>query len=59
MMGRWGSSTTRPPCGRAGDDHVTRLSAAWNIGANPNGGYAAQPVLRALCDVAERPTRRR
>ena len=35
--------------------HVTRLSAAWSIGANPNGGYAVQPVLRALCDVADRP----
>ena len=40
---------------RAGDRHVTRLSAAWNIGANPNGGYAAQSVLRALCEVADRP----
>jgi acyl-CoA thioesterase len=40
---------------RAGAGYATRLSAAWNIGANPNGGYAVQPVLRALCDVAGRP----
>lgn len=32
-----------------------RLSAAWSIGANPNGGYAVQPVLRALTEVAGRP----
>jgi acyl-CoA thioesterase len=40
---------------RAGDGHVTRLSSAWSIGANPNGGYAAQPVLRALADLAGQP----
>jgi acyl-CoA thioesterase len=40
---------------RAGDGYITRLSAAWNIGANANGGYAAQSVLRGLCDVADRP----
>jgi acyl-CoA thioesterase len=40
---------------RAGAGYATRLSAAWNIGANPNGGYAVQSVLRALCDVAGRP----
>jgi acyl-CoA thioesterase len=33
----------------------TRLSASWSIGANPNGGYAVQPVLRALTEVAGRP----
>lgn len=40
---------------RTGDGYATHLSAAWNIGANPNGGYAAQPVLRALTHVADRP----
>jgi len=34
---------------------ATRLSAAWNIGANPNGGYAAASTLRALCQVAGQP----
>lgn len=38
-----------------GDGYTTRLSGAWNIGANPNGGYAAQPVLRALAHLAGRP----
>ncbi|HEU4841956.1 MAG TPA: thioesterase family protein [Ilumatobacteraceae bacterium] len=40
---------------RAGDRFTTRLSAAWGIGANPNGGYAVQPVLRALGVAAARP----
>lgn len=40
---------------RAGDGYATHLSAAWNIGANPNGGYAAQSVLRAVTDLADRP----
>jgi acyl-CoA thioesterase len=35
--------------------YVTRLSANWCIGNNPNGGYAVQPVLRALADVTGRP----
>jgi acyl-CoA thioesterase len=34
--------------------YTTHLSAAWSIGANPNGGYAVLPVLRALGDVAGR-----
>lgn len=33
----------------------TELSTDWNIGTNPNGGYAVLPVLRALQDVAGRP----
>jgi acyl-CoA thioesterase len=33
----------------------TRLSAAWSIGSNPNGGYAVQPVLRALGELSGRP----
>jgi acyl-CoA thioesterase len=40
---------------RAGAGYGTRLSAAWSIGENPNGGYAVQPVLRALGDAADRP----
>jgi hypothetical protein len=40
---------------RTGAGYATRLSAAWNIGTNPNGGYAVQPVLRALGDVTGRP----
>lgn len=32
-----------------------RLSAAWSIGTNPNGGYALTPLLRALCEVAQQP----
>jgi acyl-CoA thioesterase len=35
--------------------YTTRLSAAWSIGANPNGGYALLPVLRAMVDAAGRP----
>lgn len=31
---------------------VVRLTADWNIGENPNGGYAAAPVVRALAEVA-------
>lgn len=33
----------------------THLSGAWNIGTNPNGGYAMLPALRAAIDVAQRP----
>ncbi|MFN3258699.1 MAG: thioesterase family protein [Ilumatobacter sp.] len=33
----------------------TELSSAWNIGPNPNGGYAAAPVLRAMRQVAGGP----
>ncbi len=32
-----------------------RLSSAWNIGDNPNGGYMAIPALRAARDVAGLP----
>ena len=35
--------------------YTTRLDAAWNIGANPNGGYALLPALRAMLDVAPHP----
>ena len=35
--------------------YTTRLDAAWNIGANPNGGYALLPALRAMLDVAAHP----
>jgi acyl-CoA thioesterase len=35
--------------------YTTHLSAAWSIGANPNGGYAMLPVLRAMIDAAGRP----
>jgi acyl-CoA thioesterase len=39
-----------------GDGHyATRLDAAWNIGTNPNGGYALLPALRAMLDVAAHP----
>jgi len=39
-----------------GDGRYTaRLEAAWNIGANPNGGYALLPALRAMLDVAGHP----
>ena len=35
--------------------YTTRLYAAWNIGTNPNGGYALLPALRAMLDVAPHP----
>jgi acyl-CoA thioesterase len=35
--------------------YTARLCAAWNIGANPNGGYALLPALRAMLDVAVHP----
>ncbi len=34
---------------------LTRLSAAWNIGDNANGGYMLSPVLRAMRAVAGQP----
>jgi acyl-CoA thioesterase len=39
----------------ADGSYTTHLSGAWNIGANPNGGYAVLPVLRAMADAAGRP----
>lgn len=33
----------------------TRLSSAWNIGTNPNGGYAVTSSLRAMRTLAEFP----
>lgn len=35
--------------------YVARLDAAWNIGANPNGGYALMPALRAMLDLVPHP----
>jgi acyl-CoA thioesterase len=35
--------------------YTTRLDAAWNIGANPNGGYALLAALRASLDIAVHP----
>ncbi|MCH8506536.1 MAG: thioesterase family protein [Ectothiorhodospiraceae bacterium] len=41
---------------RNGDGRwTTHLHPAWNIGDNPNGGYAAAATLRALASLAERP----
>lgn len=33
----------------------TRLSSAWNIGDNPNGGYAATSSVRAMGELVELP----
>ena len=38
-----------------GEGFTTRLSDGWSIGTNPNGGYAVQPVLQALTQVAGQP----
>ncbi len=35
--------------------YAARLDAAWNIGANPNGGYALMPALRAMLDLVPHP----
>ncbi|MET0460428.1 MAG: thioesterase family protein [Ilumatobacteraceae bacterium] len=35
--------------------YATRLHAAWNIGANANGGYAMLPALRAVTELAGHP----
>jgi acyl-CoA thioesterase len=35
--------------------YMARLDSAWNIGNNPNGGYALLPALRAMLDVAAHP----
>jgi len=37
------------------DCWTTRLNPAWNIGDNPNGGYASASALRALGRVTGRP----
>lgn len=39
----------------ADGQYSARLDAAWSIGANPNGGYAVLPALRAMLDVAQHP----
>ena len=35
--------------------YAARLDATWNVGTNPNGGYALTPALRAMLDVAAHP----
>lgn len=40
---------------QGGERWTTRLHPAWNIGDNPNGGYAAAATLRALATLAGRP----
>ena len=35
--------------------YAARLDATWNIGSNPNGGYALLPALRAMLDLAAHP----
>jgi acyl-CoA thioesterase len=38
-----------------GGRYTARIAAAWNIGSNPNGGYAMLPALRAMLDIAAHP----
>ncbi len=54
-MGRVGQIDAETAVHALGEGrYTTRLSAAWNIGTNPNGGYAMLPVLRAMADAAGR-----
>ncbi len=52
-MGQIDDETAVRPVGDG--SYAARLSAHWCIGSNPNGGYAVQPVLRALADLTGRP----
>lgn len=49
-MSRFADETAIAPDGDG--RWCSRLDRAWNIGANPNGGYALTPVLRALRELA-------
>ena len=52
-MSRVDEETSLRPLGDG--RYATRLHAAWNIGANANGGYALLPALRAMLDLAVHP----
>lgn len=41
--------------GSSGAQFTTRIDGSWNIGHNPNGGYALSPSLRAMSTVLGRP----
>ncbi|MDN3516561.1 thioesterase family protein [Aquisalimonas lutea] len=54
-MATWQFDAETAVTALAPDRWQARLSAAWNIGDNPNGGYMAVPALRAAREAAGLP----
>lgn len=54
-MADWQFDSETAVTGTAPGRWRTRLSAAWNIGTTPNGGYAAVSSLRAMGRLVELP----
>lgn len=54
-MTAWQFDSETAVTAQSADCWSTRLSGDWNIGTNPNGGYAAAPCVRAMALAAGRP----